>query len=31
MTTIENEIPLKIQQVTVLHFKINTNYVSLKR
>ncbi len=31
MTTFKNEIPLKIRQGTVLHFRINTNFAYLKR
>ncbi len=31
MTTFLNEIPLKIRKGTVLHFRINTNFVCLTR
>ncbi len=31
MTTFQNEIPLKIQQGTVLDFRINTNFACSKR
>ncbi len=31
MTTFSNEIALKIRQGTVLHFRINTNFVCLTR
>ncbi len=31
MTTFKNEIPLKMRQGTVLHFRISTNFVCLTR